>query len=423
MRVSAAASFVSSALLLCCSAASFAHGATLQSDHSTESLLARNIAYRSPSKQVSGEGLSFDVAHVARRVKRNSIARRSNGKNKASPLDDTWDPTNGPYGQDAYKGEVSWEHGIAAGDPYPDSAILWTKVTASKAEEADEAICIRYEVSPKSDFSKLVDHNYAWTSSDVDYTVKVEATNLKPKTQYYYRFSTCHDHDAHSPVGKLKTTPTTDDPSVDKVRFAVFSCSNYPWGFFNAYSAAAQSESVDYALHLGDYIYESRGDGGPKSYGDGRKIDRVPVPNDEIVTLKDYRQRHAQYKTDRGSKALLANKAIIAVWDDHEVADNSYKAGTADSNNTEAGTIRGVAFTERKRNAVRAYYEYMPIRQVDTTDDLRIWRSFQYGRLADIMMLDTRNYERDVTDLYYNTAEVAAMSNDTQRSLMGGKQE
>lgn len=308
--------------------------------------------------------------------------------------------------------------------PLADSAILWTKVTGTGNDfSPDKAVCVRYEVASNRDFSTVVDSNYAWTTSDIDFTVKVEAQHLKPATSYWYRFSTCHDHKAYSPIGTLKTTPTADDKDAHQLNVAVFSCSNWPWGFFNAYAAAAKIKEVDYALHLGDWLYESPGDGSPKSYGDGRPIGRVPAPNKEILTLEDYRTRHAQYKTDRGSQALLSNKTLIAVWDDHEVADNSWKAGTADSNNTAAGTINGTTFTERKRNAVRAYWEYTPIRQVDTTDDLRIWRSFQYGKLADISMLDTRNYERDITDLYYNTAQVAAISNDTQRSLMGGKQE
>jgi len=124
-------------------------------------------------------------------------------------------------------------------------------------------------------------------------------------------------------------------------------------------------------------------------------------------------------------QALHQSKPWLLIWDDHEVADNGYKAGTADSNDTAAGTIDGVRFTDRKANAVKAYFEWMPIRQVDSAraDTLRIWRKFQYGKLADIAMLDTRNYDRDVTDLYYNTAYVASIANDTNRSLMGGKQE
>lgn len=157
---------------------------------------------------------------------------------------------------------------------------------------------------------------------------------------------------------------------------------------------------VDLVAHVGDYIYESAGDGSPDAYGDGRSINRVPEPNHEIVTLDDYRKRYATYRGDTGLQELHRRKAWLLIWDDHEVADNSYKSGTADSNNTEAGTVEGVRFTERKRNAVKAYFEWMPIRQVGTPGDtLRIWRKFQYGKLADILMLDTRNYDRDITDV------------------------
>ncbi|CAO1612807.1 unnamed protein product [Sympodiomycopsis kandeliae] len=377
----------------------------------------RNITYQSPSKQVQGPGLSYDVDQVTDRIKRNSLAKRG-------LLIDPWDASMGPDDQHAYKGKVDWHHGVASGDAYSTSVILWTKVTAAEAARNDEAICVRYEVANDPRFNKLVDHNYAWTSSDVDFTLKVEAINLMPKTTYYYRFVSCHDHTQKSPMGKLKTTPEPNDEDVGKVTFAVFSCSNYPWGFFNAYAAAARSEDVDYVVHLGDYIYEYRGDGmGDNGHGDGRPYDRVPLPNKEIVTLSDYRTRHAQYKTDRGSQAMLSNKTLFAVWDDHELADNAWKGGTADSNDTAAGTLEGVTFTERKKHAVRAYFEYMPIRQVDTTDDLRIWRKFQFGNLIDMLMLDIRHHERDLTDLYYNTPQVAALSNDTQRSLMGGRQE
>lgn len=115
----------------------------------------------------------------------------------------------------------------------------------------------------------------------------------------------------------------------------------------------------------------------------------------------------------------------IPVWDDHEVADNSYRDGEADLNNTEASFIMdgGVAVDQRKMNAVRAYFEWMPIRQVDMDDNLRIWRSFSLGSLVDLVMLDTRQYDRSITDLYWNTDYVHEISNDAGRSMMGSRQE
>lgn len=50
-------------------------------------------------------------------------------------------------------------------------------------------------------------------------------------------------------------------------------------------------------------------------------------------------------------------------------------------------------------NAVRAYFEWLPLRQVDLDDNLRVWRSFQLGNLMDLIILDTRNYDRSITSL------------------------
>ena len=174
-------------------------------------------------------------------------------------------------------------------------------------------------------------------------------------------------------------------------------------------------------LHLGDYIYEYKnGD-----YGNGEPINRIPLPNNEIFTLYDYRKRHATYKTDTGLLASHQNYPWIPVWDDHEVSDNTYRDGASHLNNTEESFVHdgGVSVDQRKMNAVRAYFEWMPIRQVEMDDNLRIWRSFKIGNLLDIVMLDTRDYDRSITDLYWNTEYVKEISNDAGRSMMGSRQE
>ena len=108
-----------------------------------------------------------------------------------------------------------------------------------------------------------------------------------------------------------------------------------------------------------------------------------------------------------------------------EVADNTYRDGSSELNNTEASFIMdgGVSVDQRKMNAVRAYFEWMPIRQVEMDDNLRIWRSFSIGSLLDLIMLDTRQYDRSITDLYWNTHYVHQISNDAGRSMMGSRQE
>ena len=214
--------------------------------------------------------------------------------------------------------------------------------------------------------TQVVNSGMAYTTSDVDYTVKIEATGLQPFTNYYYQFSVC-GADKKSTVGRTKTTPNPDD-DTSALNLAVYSCANWPFGFFNAYGNPARKNSVDYVIHLGDYIYEyANGE-----YGWGQSIDRIPEPDRQIYTLYDYRKRHAQYNTDRDLALSRASFAWIPVWDDHEVADNVWRDGSSELNNTEKSFIQdgGVSVDQRKMNAVRAYFEWQPIRQVDMDDSV-----------------------------------------------------
>ncbi|KAK4056502.1 hypothetical protein OIO90_002349 [Microbotryomycetes sp. JL221] len=366
--------------------------------------LKSNLAYRSPSTRV--KSLAIDTDHVTKRL--------------------------GKRWSDTYQGNLSFPYGVASGDPYSDSVILWTNPrkidsTGASIPNAWPPICLQWIVSAsENDFTKssMVQNGYVTTTEDVRFSTKVEAMDLKPKTQYYYRFESCEGPDLGvSPVGSFKTLPEEDDDEIDKLRFAVFSCSNMPFGYFNAYgNAANNSERIDYAVHLGDYFYEyKQGD-----YGDGSEFSpsRAPNPsNRETSSLEDYRDRIAGYRLDPDLQELHRKVAWQTVWDDHEVADNTYKDGSADSNNTIQGQIGDYKFSERKANAVRAYYEWLPIRQVDSDDKLRIWRSFKLGKLGTLIMADTRQYDRSITDLYYNTDEIAQVAADEDRSMTGQKQQ
>lgn len=179
-------------------------------------------------------------------------------------------------------------------------------------------ICVEYRVSTSQNFSVLSSAGTAYTSSDIDYTVKVEALGLQPWTQYYYQFNICGSNNT-SPIGRTKTSPAPDDDTA-QVGLAVYSCSNFPFGYFNAFGNPARKESVDYVIHLGDYIYEYAGNG---DYGYGYSINRVPEPQHVIFTLDDYRTRIAQYRTDLDLLLSHQQYAWIPVWDDHEVADVS----------------------------------------------------------------------------------------------------
>ncbi|KAI4159729.1 MAG: hypothetical protein LQ342_006344 [Letrouitia transgressa] len=379
---------------------------------------ANNLNYRSPSHHHPGLGVSI-----------HKVNKRNAG--------------SAPYAAS----QLNFTHGVASGDPYPSSVILWTRCSPIQDDVQDNTtvsgyvplynpvpiygsandtgppstapICLSYKVATDRDLSRVTTSGTVYTSSDVDYTVKVEALGLSPFTQYYYQFSVCGNN-VTSPLGRTKTAPAATD-LVTKIGLAVYSCSNFPFGFFNAYGNPARKDSVDYVIHLGDYIYEYKnGD-----YGQGQSIGRIPLPDRQIYTLYDYRKRHATYRTDLD--LLLSHRQFpwIPVWDDHEVADNTYRDGSSELNNTEASFVEdgGVSVDQRKMNAVRAYFEWMPIRQVEMDDNLRIWRSFSIGSLLDLVMLDTRQYDRSITDLYWNTDYIHEISNDAGRSMMGSRQE
>lgn len=259
-------------------------------------------------------------------------------------------------------------HGVASGDPLPDAVIIWTRVTPG---EPMESIEVQWRVSRDTTFNNIVASGVFVTNEDRDYTVKVDVTGLEPNTWYYYEFSAL---ERNSLIGRTKTAPVG---GVDQLRFATVSCSNYPAGYFNAYQKIVDRNDVDAVLHLGDYLYE---------YG-GSNI----LPNTDIVQLADYRIRHSVYKLDSMLRNAHQQYPWIVTWDDHESANNSWRGGAENHNTSTQGP-----WIDRKIASVRAYDEWMPIRMPDEEDQFRIYRKISYGDLADIFVLDTRLYDRDL---------------------------
>lgn len=298
---------------------------------------------------------------------------------------------------------VSYQHGVASGDPLADRVMLWTRVTPV----AEGTVTVQWEVASDEAFTKVVKSGSAETSAERDYTVKVDVTGLTAATVYHYRFAVGTQR---SPVGRARTLPTG---AVDRVRLAVFSCSNYPAGYFNVYAAAARDGAFDAAVHLGDYIYEY-GAGGYAS-DTAAALGRLSVPPTEITQLSDYRRRYAQYRTDPDLQALHAAMPIIAVWDDHEIANDTWTGGA--ENHTE-GTEG--AFAVRRAAAIQAYHEWMPTRLPDPARPDVIYRSFDFGNLLSLHMLDTRNIGRDrQIDM---AAYAAGAAHDPARQLLGAEQ-
>ncbi len=272
---------------------------------------------------------------------------------------------------------VSFDHGVASGDPLENRVILWTRVTP---QESQETVSVKVEVASDKEFGTIVYSSAKQATAESDYTVKIDAEGLSPGTVYYYRF---RSGEAESVIGRTKTLPRGD---VDLVRLAVVSCANYPLshgGYFNVYGHAAEAD-VDAVVHLGDYIYEyGRAPGSGDDNPEAAERD-FPEGSGEIITLDDYRGRYALYRTDPQLQAIHAAHPFIAVWDDHEVADNAYAGGALNHNEGEG------SFDARKQAALQAYYEWMPIRPAEDNDSQRIYGSFSFGNLVDLFMLDTR---------------------------------
>ncbi|HSO07371.1 MAG TPA: alkaline phosphatase D family protein [Pelomicrobium sp.] len=305
-------------------------------------------------------------------------------------------------------GTLRFDHGVASGDPLGDGIVLWTRVSGA----GGGSLPVRWLLARDAEMKQVVRHGIARTDAGSDYTVKADVRGLAPGTSYHYRFEI---DGVHSPVGRTRTLP---EGAVASARFAVVSCSNHPAGYFNVYRDIALEDDLDAVIHLGDYLYE---------YGMGEyatehaeRLGRIPEPAHEVTTLDGYRRRHAQYKADADSIAMHVRHPLIAVWDDHEIANDAWRGG-AQNHQDDEGRWAG-----RRDAALRAYFEWMPLRGAPDGADTRIFRRFRYGDLMSLIMLDTRLYGRDrqpdVGEAVTRESVAAALA-DPERRLLGRRQE
>ncbi|MBE2245680.1 MAG: alkaline phosphatase D family protein [Candidatus Competibacteraceae bacterium] len=264
-------------------------------------------------------------------------------------------------------------HGIASGDPLPDRVMIWTRITL---DPPVTPVTVSWRMATDTLFTNIVASGTAQTDVIRDYTIKVDVTGLQPNSWYYYQFEY---NGIKSITGRTHTMPIGD---VDSIRLAVVSCSDYQNGYFNAYRDIALRNDVDYLLHLGDYIYE---------YAASSSLaDRNHEPTNEIITISDYRIRHSLYKLDADLRLIHQQLPMISVWDDHETANNSWMNGAENHTPSTEGD-----WQIRKKSGIQAYLEWMPLRQPDINDSLKIYRHFNFGNLLDLYMLDTRLEGRD----------------------------
>ena len=320
----------------------------------------------------------------------------------------------------AQSSAVSFRHGVASGDPTQDRVVLWTRITP---EKPGGEIPFTWTLDPVDRRAGGGKRGSGVTGPDRDYTVKVDVDGLEPDRAYTFAFQA---GGVTSPLGRTRTLPAG---GVKDVVMAVASCSLYPNGYFNAYQAIADLPRVDVVLHLGDYIYEY---GGPGSYGMDSAVagERPHDPNREIVSLEDYRRRHAQYKSDPQLQAAHAKAPWIVAWDDHETANDSFLHGAENHQPATEGD-----WDARKARALKAYYEWMPIREPAAGMGLAeaAARSFHFGDLASLIMIETRLGARDKqvsladdapeVDGKRDLTALKAKLADPNRRMMGPRQE
>lgn len=274
--------------------------------------------------------------------------------------------------------QAEFTHGVAAGDPTDNALIIWTRAVSPLPNTL-----VEWQVATDAEFTDIIRRGIAETSATTDHTIKVDVQSLESDTRYFYRFVSQNNS---SPVGKAKTLPIGN---IDHLKLAVFSCSNYPAGYFTPYAVAAQMPDLDAVLHLGDYIYEYAADGYATEKAEEIGRGANESNQTELFTLADYRNRYALYRTDKGLQAIHAAAAFIAVWDDHEIANDTYITGAENHNSGEGD------FFDRRAQAIQAYYEWLPIRPPYGEAKPEIYRSFDFGDLVSLHMLDTRIIGRE----------------------------
>jgi alkaline phosphatase D len=268
--------------------------------------------------------------------------------------------------------------GVASGRPRPDSVVLWTRVLFSDADLAQAgngALRVTLDVFADVGLKQRVQKITVDTNAARGHSVHAHVQNLKPATDYWYRFS---QGSALSTVGHTRTAPAAH-AEVQQLRIALASCQHYEQGQYIAHQEIAQ-QALDFVLFVGDYIYES---------SNAQYIVR-PHNTPEPKTLAQYRQRYEQYKRDPHLQAAHAAHPWVLMWDDHEVV-NDY------ANDQDRSYTPTDEFLQRRAAAYQAYFEHQPVLigpdpHSPQRASMRLYEQFSWGNLADVWSLDCRQY-------------------------------
>lgn len=307
-------------------------------------------------------------------------------------------------------GGRGFTHSVASGEPASDSMLLWTRYVPADGD----AVTLRAEISEFADFHRIVSGGAQVTGPWRDHTAKITLGDLRPGTAYYYRFIA--PDGSVSPVGRTKTLP---EGNARAFRVGIFSCSNLPFGYFNAYGHAAARDDLDLAVHLGDYLYEYPN--GTYPAANEVVAGRLPLPATEMIRLADYRLRYASYRSDPDLQALHARVPMIVQWDDHESANDSWEGG-AQNHQPDEGD-----WNVRRAASIQVFREWMPV-----SDEP--WKAYDIGSLATLFRTETRLLGRtkapDIAPLFRQADPARALTAfrdgawmDPAATMMGSQQE
>lgn len=265
-------------------------------------------------------------------------------------------------------GATGFTHNVASGEPDSEAMLLWTRYVP--ATHADE-VRLDAEIALDRDFTRVVSGGSVRTGAYRDWTAKLTVDGLRPGTTYWYRFIA--PDGGKSPVGRTRTLPVGD---VAGFRLGLFSCSNLPMGWFNAYAHAAARDDLDLWLHVGDYLYEY----GIASYKDSDRVagrEVMPAHDHEMISLADYRLRFACYRADPDLQKLHQVAPMIALWDDHEITNDSWEGGAQNHQSSEGD------WNTRRAAAMQAYREWLPVSEEP-------WKAYRIGTLATLYRTESR---------------------------------
>lgn len=271
--------------------------------------------------------------------------------------------------------------GVASGDPLPDGIVLWTRLAPDPLNGGgmpDTVVPVQWELAEDERFRRVVRRGTANAQPAYGHSVHVDVRGLRADRTYWYRFRTGGQL---SGTGRTRTAPDRYS-SGGNLKVALASCQNWQHGYFTPY-ADMLAQDPDVVLFVGDYIYES---------GPSATAVRRHEGTGEPYSLTQYRNRYAQYRTDPDLAAMHASAPFVVTFDDHEI-DNDFAGEIPQDPDKQTHD----AFVARLTAAYQAYYEHMPVRAsaVPNGPHIRMYRRLEFGRLARLNVLDTRQFRSD----------------------------